>query len=313
MKHLAAVLLLCATACATGESAQRLNPATSRLAPWTTQLREQQPKDAFAAVYRVGKTHLIFVGALHENETDSATFQMIRDAYAVFDIDTVIAEGVPTSSGPNPQSLMNYGSEEARNGFQEGGESVPTVVGALKDGAQVWGGEPDDPDVKARVIAQGFSPEDVLGYYVLRVIPQWERERKIENAGDPRLRLLVEEQLRWARGALKIDDTVLPGFDRWANWYQASNGKPITSGLAIEEVGPLHDGSYRTNKVAAAVSRARDTFLHELIVKHLKARKTVLVVFGGSHLMIQRPALDAALGSPCHAGESLKYAPGRCG
>jgi hypothetical protein len=282
------------------------------LAPWTTQLREQQPEDAFAAVYKVGKGHLVFVGAKHENDIASPTFRMISDAYAGFDIDVVIAEGYPTSRGANPLRLMEYATEAHQNGFQEGGESVPTVVGAIKEGAELWGGEPEDADLKSRVLAQGFSAEDILGYYVLRVIPQWIRERKVENAGDAGLRALVEEELRRQRAFLRLEETILPNYDSWARWYQGLNAKPIDSTFTTEEAGPLQDGTFGTNKIAAAVSRARDTYLHELIIQHLQAGKSVLAVFGGSHLMIQRPAFDAALGAPCYAGSNLHDTSAKC-
>jgi len=172
----AALFLALLASCTSG----RLKPATSRLAPWTTELRDQQPEDASVAVYRRGQAHLIFVGALHENQTDSATFRMIQHAYAGFDINVVITEGYPTSKGPNPPRLMAFAGEEARSGFQESGETVPTIAGAIEEAARVWGGEPDDPDIKSRLLAQGFLPKDLLGYYVLRVVPQWVRERKIE-------------------------------------------------------------------------------------------------------------------------------------
>jgi hypothetical protein len=282
------------------------------LPAWTTQLREQQPQDAFGVVYRLGQTHLVFVGAVHENQTDSATFRMINDAYVGFKIDSVIAEGYPKSRGPNPPRLLEYASEESRDGFQEGGETVPTVLGALREGARVWGGDPDDADLKVRLIAEGFQPEDVLGYYVLRVLPQWMREQRAENPEDPRLRQLVDDELVRARGALQLDRSVLPSFDEWANWYQALNGKPLSAEFSMEEVGPLQDGSFPSNRIGAAVSRARDAFLHELIIDQLRSGQTVLVVFGGSHLMIQRPALDAALGDPCYAGQRLEDAPTRC-
>jgi len=181
--------------------------------------------------------------------------------------------------------------------------------GGTRRGAELWGGKPDEVDVKARVMAQGFSAEDVLGFHVLRTISQWVRKRRVENAGDSRLQFLVEEELRRARGALELPGTVLPGFERWADWYQALNGRPIGPDLAVEEVGPLSDDPFPSNRIAAAVSQARDAFL---IIKHLNAGKSVLVVFGGSHLMIHRPALDAALGGPCHASESLEAAAARC-
>lgn len=293
-------------------SSPGVKPETTRLAAWTTQLRDSQPEDAFAAVYNLGDAQLIFVGALHENQTDSATFRMINDAYTGFEVDVVIAEGYPTSKGANPPRLMEYAREEARNGYQEGGESVPTIAGAVQEGAQVWGGEPDDIEIKRQVLGRGFSEEDVLGYYILRVIPQWIRERRIDHAGDERLQALVDQELPRARGALALESAALPDFAAWASWYQATNSKPIAADFATEEVGPLQNGSFRSNMLAAEVSRARDVFLHELVIGHLQAGKTVLVVFGGSHLMIQRPALDAALGLPCYTGPDLKDAPARC-
>jgi len=297
-----------------GCAAAALRPAPDRLQPWTTSLRDQQPVDAFAVVYRARTRRLVFVAAKHANRDDSLTFRLIRAAYAGFAFDIVIAEGFATSRGPNPPRLLQYASESGANGegFVEGGETVPTVLGAQQEGAVLWGGEPDDSVVKASLLAQGFSAEDLLGFYVLRNIPQWTGERRIGHAGDPRLEALVSEALVRNRAALGLPGTVLAGFPEWAAWYQALNRKPIDASFVTEEVGPLADGRFGTNRIAYAVSRARDAYLHDLIVSHLNARKSVLVVFGASHLMIQRPALDAVLGSPCYVGANLARAAVAC-
>jgi hypothetical protein len=291
-----------------------LHPMPDKLAPWTTQLRDKQPEHPFAAVYRVGKRRLVFVAANHENRNDSPTFRLIRDAYARFRFDTVIAEGFPTSRGPNPPSVRRYVLENGAraDGFVEGGETVPAALGAEREHAMLWGGEADDVDVKDKVLAKGVSPEDILGFYVLRNIPQWIDEHRIENAGDPRLRPLVVEALASDRRTLGLPPSVLPGFAEWAAWYQALNGESIGPGFVTEEVGPLSNGTFGTNRIAYALSRVRDAYLHELIIKHLNARESVLVVFGGSHFMIQRPALDAVLGRPCYFGADLKAAASRC-
>jgi hypothetical protein len=291
-----------------------LRPMPDKLEPWTTQLRDRQPEDAFAAVYRVGKRRLVFVAAKHENRNESPTFRLIRDAYARFQFNTVIAEGFPTSRGANPPSIRRYVLENGvrEGGFVEGGETVPTVLGAERERAMLWGGEADDLDVKAKVLASGVSAQDILGFYALRNIPQWVGERRIENAGDPRLRSLVVEALARDRQTLGLPSNILPGFAEWAAWYKALNGKSIGSGFLTEEVGPLSDGTFRTNRIAYALSRVRDAYLHELIIKHLNARESVLVVFGGSHLIIHRPALDAALGRPCYVGADLRAAASSC-
>lgn len=296
-------LLLLISGCAT----LPLRPAPERLQPWTTSLRDRQPEDAFAVVYKIGSRRLVFVAAKHANREDSLTFRLIRDAYAAYAFDSVIAEGFATSRGPNPPRIFQYASENGprADGFVEAGETVPTVLGARQEGATLWGGEPDDAVVKASLLARRFAAEDLLGFYVLRNIPQWIGERRIDHAGDPRLEPLVAEALARNRAALELPAAVLPGFAEWAAWYEALNRKRIDASFATEEVGPLADGRFGTNRIAYAISRARDAYLHDLIVTHLNARENVLVVFGASHLMIHQPALDAVLGRPCYVGADL--------
>lgn len=310
MARLVWLLLMFLSGCA----AAPLRPAPEKLAPWTTSLRDRQPEDAFAAVWKRGDRRLVFVAAKHANRVDSLTFRLIRDAYATFQFDTVIAEGFATSRGANPPRVFEYAAKNGptADGFVEGGETVPTVLGARQENAKLWGGEPDDLEVKAQVLAAGLSTADLLGLYALRNIPQWIGERKIEHAGDPRLKPLVEEVLAEDRAALQLPPDVLAGYSEWAAWYQRLNGKPLGADFATEETGPLADGKFGTNRIAFAVSRARDAYLHNLIITHLQAGESVLVVFGASHLMIQRPALDAAIGPPCYVGTQLSHAVPAC-
>jgi len=301
-------LFLCG--CATAS----LHPAPEKLEPWTTHLRDRQPEDAFAAVYKIGPRRLVFIAAQHANRDDSLTFRLIRDAYATFQFETVIAEGFATSRGVNPPSLFKYAAESGPNadGFVEGGETVPTVLGARQENASLWGGEADELEVKAQVVAAGISSTDLLGFYVLRHIPQWIGERKIRDAADARLKPLVEAALAKNRSALQLPADLLPGYAEWAAWYEDLNRKPLAADFATEEVGPLADGKFGTNRIAFAVSQARDTYLHKLIIGHLNAGESTLVVFGASHLMIQRPALDAAIGQPCYVGSELARANSAC-
>lgn len=291
-----------------------LRPAPEKLEPWTTSLRDRQPEDAFAAVYRKGHQRLVFVAAKHSNRDDSLTFRLIRDAYATFKFQTVIAEGFPTSRGANPVSIFEYVAKNGTtpDGFVEGGETVPTALGARQANANLWGGEPDDVVLKAQLVAEGLKGADLLGFYVLRNIPQWIGERKIEHAGDPRLKPLIEAALARNRAMLQLPPDVLANHAAWSRWYEDLNGKPLGIDFVTEETGPLADGKFGTNRIAYAVSRARDAYLHKLIIRHLNAGESVLVVFGGSHFMIQRSALDAAVGQPCYLGTQLAGAASSC-
>jgi hypothetical protein len=291
-----------------------LRPAVDKLAPWTTVMRDRQPEDAFAVMYKVGNKHLVFVGAKHANRTDSQTFKLIEGTYEHIRFDAVIAEGFPTARGPNPARTLQYVQESGPrpDGFVEAGELFPTVIGAQKQAAKLWGGEAHDLAVKARLFAKHISGEDLLGFYVLRNIPQWIREQKIADAGDRRLVPLVEAALARDRTALQLPKTTLADFDDWSAWYRRLNGKPISKDFITEETGPLADGRFGSNRVAFAISRERAAYLHELILEHLNGGESVLVVFGASHLMIHRPALDSVLGEPCYSGADMALAASNC-
>jgi hypothetical protein len=287
----------------------QVRPDVEKLAPWTTALRAQQPADAFAAVYERGRNKLVFLGAAHTEEVESLTFRMIHDAYASFDIDAAIVEGAARSRGPNEGKLLQWvASRSQLEGRQPGGELVPTVRGALAEGAVVWGGEPDDAQIRDALLARGVTGADLLGFYTLRSVPQWLRERKVASADDARVPALIDAELARNRERLGLPATVLPSAGAWMEWYERSNGKPFGSGFDLEEVGPLADGRYGSNRVAVAVSRSRAAFLLQAVADHLNEAESVLVVFGASHLMILRPALDAMLGAPCYVGDDLTAA-----
>lgn len=280
-------------------------PRADALAPFTTALRDLQPDDAFLAAYRTGDAHLVWLGAKHATRTDSLTFRLINDAYEAFAFDTVIVEGCPASWGPDPARLIDYarqGAAAEKDGFQQRGETVPAVMGALAQGASLVCGEPDDGDVKAFLLQQGYEAADLLGFYTLRSIPQWIREERIDNGADPRIDALLAEELATNRDRLDLNADLLPAVADWRAWRRATNGKPLGVDFSTEEAAPLADGPYGSNRIAAAISRARAVFLHELAISRAARGETVLVVFGASHLMIHRPALDAALGAPCAAG-----------
>ena len=223
---IAATVLLCAVGW--GCASSPLRPDPSLLAPWTTTFRDAQPEGARVAVYRHRGRPLVFVGAEHSTDTESPTFRLVREAYEAFDLDAAVVEGVEYASGPDPARLLAYvAASEAEGTFQPGGETVPAVEGARREGAVVWGGEPTDRDVLALAMESGVSEADVLGFYALRIVPQWIREREIERPSDPATARLVEAELMDNRQRLGLGPDVLPGYASWAAWYERTNGRPF--------------------------------------------------------------------------------------
>lgn len=294
-------------------SACALRPHADALAPWTTALRDHQGDSPYVTVYARGRYRLVVVAAVHDNDPARETFRLIDAACARWPPALVIVEGTPAAAGINPAALVALGDEAAVAGVQRNGETVPAVRCARRHAAAVIGGEVDDRIVAALASRDGIDRRDLLGFYVLRVLPQWRRDGTVNDVTDLALDTAVDRQLDLSRATLNLPPDVLPDARAWRDWYRRRNGKPLDATFSDEEVGPLADGRLATQHIASAVSRARDTYLHRITIEQLRRYKRVMVVFGGSHEAIQRPALTATLGRPCFVGGDLKAAALGCG
>ncbi len=309
--NIALILMLVSSCVRTGAVPLRSDPA--RLAPWTRALRDQRPDDPYVLVYGSGEARLIFVAAQHENAVNSATFRLIDRAFTLWPVRSVVVEGSSAALGPNPRELMEIATRSRPNPVVDAdGETSPAIRNAIKAGASIYGGEADDLAVRDFARNAGIKDVDLLGYYILRVIPQWVRDGSIAGPADPRLIHLVNRQRARSAAELGIASTVMPEFADFESWYQRTNRKPLAAGVDQEEAGPLVDGPWQTNRVGAAVSRARDASLVKQIADRLNKDGSVLVVFGASHAMIDKPALDFMLGRPCYAGSDMTAAAKTC-
>lgn len=155
-------------------------------------------------------------------------------------------------------------------------------------------------------------PSDLLGFYTLRSVPQWIREKEIDSASDPKIRSLVEVELKKNRSRLRINARFLPTYETWLHWYSSVNGKVFGATFELEEAAPLSPGPYGTNKIASAISEVRAEYLLHRMAHHVHRGENTMVVYGRSHLMIQRPALDRLLGPPCYVGSDIGAATSVC-
>lgn len=306
----AILVVLCLGACATTAN---LTLDARRLSPWTVALRDSQIEGAFVMIFRHNEQQVLLVGAEHDNAPDSATFQLIDAAFTLAPVESVIVEGTRTALGPDPAALRALSDESLdAAGLQPNGETVPTVRGALRHGATLLGGEPEEVDVIERAIGLGVTPQDIAGFYVLRVIPQWLRDGSASGPDDRRMIALIERQLARVRVSFGNRDTGLSTYADWLVWYRRTNGRDFGSGFDPEETGPLVDGPWGSNKIAAAVARARDSHLLNVIASTLAARRSVMVVYGASHALILRGALERRFGPPCYLGSDMGEARRRC-
>ena len=283
--------------CASGASPEKL-------AVWNQELAASQSDKPEIIVFKRGTQKLVFIGVHHDSDPNSPTHQLIASTLGRIQTRIVIVEGAPTSWGYNPPPLMEIANEKPDSlGLLPSGETNPAVRGALKAGGKLLGGEPNDADVRRIAADLGVNDEDLLGLYVLRIVPQLVSQKKFDDLESIAAGELIDSMLDLSRKDLSLGPELLIDAGAWRRWRLSHNPRANPKMIDIEEAGPLVDGPWPTSRIAASVSRARGTHLYELTKAQLAKHGTVTVIFGASHALIQYPALTALLGKPCYRGE----------
>jgi len=288
--------LLALAGCASGGSSEKL-------AVWNQELAASQSDNPEIMVFKSGTQRLVFIGVHHGSDPNSPTHQLIASTLGLIPTRIVIVEGAPTSWGYNPPRLMEIANEKPDAlGLLPSGETNPAVRGALKARGKLLGGEPNDADVRRIATELGVNDVDLLGFYVLRVVPQLVSQKKFDDLESEAAGELINYMLDLSRKELSLGPELLNDASAWRRWRLSLNPRANPKMINIEEAGPLVDGPWATSRIAASISRARDTHLYELTKAQLAKHRTVTVVFGASHALIQYPALTALLGKPCYRG-----------
>ena len=175
------------------------------------------------------------------------------------------------------------------------GEPWFTIQTAKKSGVLIETGEPSDSDLAETVQKSGFTKLDLIGFYVVRMIPEWKREG---ISSEDKILKRIEARLALERGKLGV--TSLFGLKEFQAWYANHMAKP-SQFLAIEvdDTAPLStkDATF-IQKISSALGIARDQSIVNVIAQTLTTKSNVLVVYGASHFLTERRALEALLGHP---------------
>ena len=196
-------------------SACTISRGSEGLADWTQALADSQREGPELLLFERGDRKLAFIGVQHDTDPASRKHRLIDSMFLIFKPRVVVLEGAPTSWGYNPTRLIEVGGQRPNaQGLLPEGETVPTVRGALASGSIIVGGEPSDADVRRSAAARGVSDEDLLGFYVLRVVPQWLSQREFDDLSSTRATALIDKQLARSRAELKLSPD-LPDAAAW--------------------------------------------------------------------------------------------------
>lgn len=272
-----------------------LDPA--RLVAWEDWASADQPEQPnFKTVYTGCGKSLTFVAVEHSNDPASATYTLIENALKTDQPDIVILEGFPSAFGKSPQEMVEF----AKSVEGTAGDFEPMFAIRLADEGDVpfIGGEPSDEEVLKASARLEISASDVFGFYVLRQIDQWVQSGEAENHTDTALNGLIArfgKEFSLATGVDQSELETVADFDRFKAWYAAQNGFDYDAGYRPEDTWPTSPDTNRTtNRLSDQISDLRDQHIQMTMAKALNEHDNVMIIYGFSHHLIHKPALESA-------------------
>lgn len=261
---------------------------------WGTDLFNEFPgEDPGIAYYKKGEIELIYLAASHSTNLESPTLKMLKKMFERFQINVLLIEPIPFSSGESPQWYVQESKLGLKDKSIKEGESGLAALTADEKHIPFFAGEPDHLDIYKGLKADGFSDEDIVSFYLARQIPQWIRQN--ENP-----KTLLDKKgpnflVHYCKMFLLL---TCPDVTQVKVWYRSKIGKELDANVSNEDMSPRKDGDLYTHKMASSVSKVRDHYTLARIEDLLKKYKKLAVVYGAGHYVTIRKSFDAFFGPP---------------
>lgn len=221
---------------------------------------------------------LLFFGTSHTFDPADQQIADMEELWRKFEPDVVLIEGGDWPvAGSKREAIEKYGE----TGFAK---FFANQTGTLAQNAEL----PDREDMKGMLAF--FTPSQVKLYYILRRVPQWNREadprpicEKLAaflNSGYFQNVPVLAGTLNSVEDVEKATNDLLPGLGDWRK-------------ATYEWVNPIGEKSF-LNVIAKKSSEMRDRYMARQIVELVQLGKRVAVVAGAAHLAAQQPMLTNA-------------------
>lgn len=264
--------------------------------PWRTELSLESPSERpYIAHHRKGEYELMYLAAHHDNNPKGDTLILVDQLFRDFDFEFLLIEPISNSEGESPRWFVDEAKKGMKDSLVVGGESSWAAIRA--DGKKIAfaGGEIAHRELYHQLKSLGFQDVDVVGFYLLRQIPQWLRDES-----NP-IRLIDKRGPSFIRHYCKvfgIDQTNCPNLDTVSVWYEKNSGRKLSAKVDTEEVAPIHGSPIFTHRISAAIGSIRDRYTLSLIEAYMLKHKRVAVIYGGSHYLTLRKSIEKSLGKP---------------
>jgi len=219
----------------------------------------------YAAIFQKMEKTLVFVAARHVFTKEHPTLVLIARMMDASVPEILIQERTDSEMGrPHELGEISFAKHEA-------------IKRGLKD---IRGGEPEHGALEAALMAAGYTHEDFRFFHFARQISCAVR------FGNANIREMARKSLR-----------DIP-FSDFRDWFHVHIGRADRNSLGkTSPYAPIMDGTH-TQCIAATEGQVRDQNIFKTIRQALAKKNRVMVVYGASHFLTLRPALEALMGQP---------------
>jgi hypothetical protein len=272
----------------------------SLVKPDTTEYRTPFPMTSpYVVKFEAHDKILLYAAVKHAssrdypNLFDDPTFKTVSQLFKDYQIGAVVVEGIPGQGswreGEVPASLVKRCDQCEKDNYEKCGEPYFAIQQGRKSHAKIFRGEPSEPEVIAEITKEGFTIKDLLGFYIVRMIPTWKISNEFDSAS---AKGLIEKRILFEKR--QIGTNIEFDYAQFVTWYKVHMSKPASfMDIEMSDTGEVtaRDNTFIQN-ISHAIGIVRDQSIALQIRKALEEVSTVLVVYGSSHYLNSRNALE---------------------
>jgi hypothetical protein len=231
---------------------------------------------------------LFYFGVSHSHDPQNEQFSEIEAFWKQFQPEIAFNEG-------NTPTVDNKTRNEA---IQDAGDPGLVSYLAARDNVKIKSMDPTFTDEVAQ-LRNRFSPEQLKTFYILRQVPEYDRTPAPELSLDQYLETWID-YLSKVPGLSGPPNSIS---ELRSNFAEHFPDKGAYREAAATLVDPAAAGTV-FNEISRASSEYRDRFMAGLIARTVCDHKRVFAVVGGSHVVMQEPAIRKLLSQKCGDGRN---------
>lgn len=223
---------------------------------------------------KIGKGSLFYYGARHVYDPKDAQTAHIQKLWKEFRPTVAYHESTGTSLSKTVEEAVSTSGEPGLVRFL-----------AVRDKVPYFSLEPNRKNEVAFILEK-FTPEQVKVFFVLRQVPQFIDRQSNEKIEDFMTTFL--KNVSYIPGLETAPPNTIAELDKASLWLAPQLQDWRTADRSWSD--PVATKAY-TNLIARMSSEFRDAHMVRLLVEKVKQGERVFAVVGGSHVVMQQPAL----------------------